>query len=83
MNQPFSVEEVLKTGIEREIEAFNLYSGAAKGTNSTPLRKALEEMAELVDDALIQNIFQMLANEEMKHKNRLERMYEDEVYQEF
>jgi rubrerythrin len=40
-------------------------------------------MAELVDDALIHNIFQMLANEEMKHKNRLERMYEDEVYQEF
>ena len=40
-------------------------------------------MAELVDDVLIQNIFEMLANEEMKHKNRLERLYEDEVYQEF
>jgi rubrerythrin len=46
MNQSFSVEEVLKTAIEREIEASNLYSDAAKGTTNTPLRKALEEMAE-------------------------------------
>jgi rubrerythrin len=155
MSQPFSVPEVLKTAIEREIEAFNLYSDAAKGASNAPLRKALEEMAEqerghriklenilagnvrwavrvaktqpatdlrlsdhlvggslepnagyqdillfaakrekaacdfyrgmaeLVDDALIQNIFEMLANEELKHKNRLERLYEDEVYQEF
>jgi rubrerythrin len=155
MSQPFSVSEVLKTAIEREIEAFNLYSDAAKGASNAPLRKALEEMAEqerghriklenilagnvrwavrvaktqpatdlrlsdhleggslepnagyqdillfaakrekaacdfyrgmaeLVDDALIQNIFEMLANEELKHKNRLERLYEDEVYQEF
>lgn len=155
MDHPPSVEEALKIAIQREIEAFNLYSDAAQGTSNMALRKALLEMAEqerghrvkleniaagnvrwavrvaktqpatdlrlsdyleggslepnagyqdillfaakrekaaydfyrgmaeLVDDALIQNVFEMLANEEMKHKNRLERMYEDEVYHEF
>jgi rubrerythrin len=155
MDHPPSIEEVLETAVQREIEAFNLYSDAAQGTNNGPLRNALLEMAEqerghrvkleniaagnvrwavrmaktqavtdlrlsdhleggslepnanyhdillfaakrekaafdfykamaeIVDDTLIQNIFEMLANEELKHKNRLERMYEDEVYQEF
>lgn len=42
-----------------------------------------QAMAEIVDDVLIQNVFTMLASEEMRHKNRLEKMYEDMVYQEF
>jgi rubrerythrin len=155
VDNPLSIEEVLQIAIQREIEAFDLYSDAAAGASNAALRKALLEMAEqerghrvklenvaagnvrwavrmakaqtvtdlrlsdhleggtlepnagyqdillfaakrekaahdfykamaaLVDDALIQNIFEMLANEELKHKNRLERMYEDEVYQEF
>ena len=40
-------------------------------------------MAANLDDALLQNVFEMLAQEELKHKSRLEKMYEDEVYQEF
>lgn len=42
-----------------------------------------QAMAEMVDDILLQNLFVMLANEELRHKNRLEMMYEDLVYQEF
>jgi rubrerythrin len=155
MDEPRSVDEVLKLAIEREIEAFNLYNNAAKGTNNPAIRKAMEEMAEqerghrikleniqagnvrwairrsraeritdlrlsdhleggslepnadyqdillfaakrekvahefylalkeMVDDPLIQNVFEMLAAEELKHKNRLEKIYEEVVYQDF
>ena len=150
-----SVEEALKTAIEREIEAFNLYNDAAQRVQEPHQRSALLEMAaqehshrtklenilegnvrwairaaraqpvtdlrltdhlvggsvepgadyqdvllfaakrekaafdfyqamaEMVDDVLIQNVFTMLAHEEMRHKNRLEKMYEDVMYQEF
>lgn len=150
-----SVQEVITLAIEREIEAFNLYSDAAKGTDNSAVRKAMEEMAEqerghrvklenvlagnvrwairraraepvadlrlsdhleggsldpkadyqdillfaakrekaafefykamaeMVDDPLLQNVFEMLASEEMKHKNRLEKIYEEVVYQDF
>jgi rubrerythrin len=40
-------------------------------------------MTEMLDDPLIQNVFEMLAAEEMKHKNRLEKIYEEVVYQDF
>jgi rubrerythrin len=155
MDKPTSVEEVLKLAIQREIEAFDLYTAAARGVAHADMRKTLEEMAEqerghriklenilagnirwavrlsrtqpaadmrlsdhleggslepnasyqdvllfaaqrekvayefyqamtdLVDDTLIANVFGMLANEELKHKSRLEKLYEEEVYQEF
>lgn len=155
MDKPTSVEEVLKLAIQREIEAYNLYTDAARGVSHADMRKTLEEMAEqerghriklenilagnvrwavrisrtqpaadlrlsdhleggsvepgagyqdvllfaakrekaayefylamaeLVDAALIRNVFEMLANEELKHKSRLEKLYEEEVYQEF
>ena len=37
----------------------------------------------MVDDPLIQNVFEMLAAEELKHKHRLEKIYEEVVYQDF
>lgn len=155
MKLPNSAEEVIKLAIQREIEAFNLYTDAARNLPQGDMRRTLEEMAEqerghrvklenilagnirwavrlaraqpaadmrlsdhlvggsldpnasyqdvllfaakreqaayqfykamieLVDDTLIANVFEMLANEELKHKNRLEKIYEDEVYQEF
>lgn len=155
MKLPNSAEEVVKLAIQREIEAFNLYTAAARNLPHGDMRKTLEEMAdqerghriklenilagnirwavrmsraqpvadlrlsdhleggsvepnasyqdillfaakrekaayefykamvELVDDTLIANVFAMLANEELQHKNRLEKIYEDEVYQEF
>lgn len=155
MDLSLSAEAVLKLAIQREIEAFNLYTDAARRIPHADMRKTLEEMAEQerghriklenilagnirwavrlaraqpaadmrlsdhleggsldpnagyqdvllfaakrekaayefykamgesVDDALVANVFEMLANEELKHKNRLEKMYEDEVYQEF
>jgi rubrerythrin len=40
-------------------------------------------MAEMVDDKLIQNLFEMLANEELRHKYVLEKTYEEVVYKDF
>jgi rubrerythrin len=40
-------------------------------------------MAEDVEDALIRNVFEMLAAEEMQHKYLLEKTYEELAYQDF
>jgi rubrerythrin len=40
-------------------------------------------MAEMVDDKLTQNLFEMLASEELRHKYVLEKTYEEVVYQDF
>jgi rubrerythrin len=40
-------------------------------------------MAEMVDDKLTQNLFEMLATEELRHKYVLERTYEEVVYRDF
>jgi rubrerythrin len=40
-------------------------------------------MAEKVDDRLIQDVFEMLATEELRHKYLLEKTYEEVVYQDF
>ena len=40
-------------------------------------------MAELVDDALVKSIFEMLATEELRHKFQVEKTYEEVVYQAF
>lgn len=40
-------------------------------------------MAEMVDDKLTQNLFEMLATEELRHKYILEKTYEEVVYKDF
>ena len=40
-------------------------------------------MGEMVDDKLTQGLFEMLANEELRHKYILEKTYEDVVYKDF
>ena len=40
-------------------------------------------MAEMVDDKLTQNLFELLATEEMRHKYILEKTYEEVVYKDF
>jgi rubrerythrin len=40
-------------------------------------------MGEMVDDKLIQNLFVMLASEELRHKYVLEKTYEEVVYRDF
>jgi rubrerythrin len=40
-------------------------------------------MAEMVDDKLTQNLFEMLASEELRHKYILEKTYEEVVYKDF
>lgn len=40
-------------------------------------------MAEMVDDKLIQSLFEMLATEELRHKYVLEKTYEEVVYKDF
>lgn len=60
-------QDVLLFAAKREKAAYEFYKA----------------MTELIDDSLIANVFEMLANEELKHKSRLEKLYEEEVYQEF
>lgn len=151
----FPVESVLKRAIEMELQAYNLYTGAAAKTENDPIRQRLLElaeqekghkakledvlagnvrwalrrskaepvtdmrlsdhldggsldpdadyqdvllfaarreraahefykaMAEKVDDRLVQDVFEMLATEELRHKYLLEKTYEEVVYQDF
>ena len=53
--------DMLRMAMKREEKAFKLYS----------------ELTEKVDDSEFKKIFQILANEESKHKNILETMYDD------
>ncbi len=59
-----TMQEVLKYAIAEEIDAFNFY----------------ESLSEQAADSKLRNLLNRLASEEMKHKDRLERMY-DEMYQ--
>lgn len=40
-----------------------------------------QAMGEFVQDPLIKGVFEMLATEELRHKNTLEKIYEQVVYQ--
>jgi rubrerythrin len=40
-------------------------------------------MVELVDDKFVKDVFEMLANEELRHKFEVEKTYEEIVYQAF
>jgi rubrerythrin len=40
-------------------------------------------MGEMVDDKFTQNLFEMLAAEELRHKYILEKTYEEVVYKDF
>lgn len=40
-------------------------------------------MAEMIEDKLVQNLFEMLATEELRHKYVLEKTYEEVVYRDF
>jgi rubrerythrin len=42
-----------------------------------------QAMAEMVDDALVKSVFEMLATEELRHKYEVEKTYEEVVYQAF
>jgi rubrerythrin len=42
-----------------------------------------QAMAEMVDDTLVKGVFEMLANEELRHKYEVEKTYEEVVYQAF
>ena len=155
MEQVTPIESVLKRAIEMEVQAYNLYTGAAARTENDPIRQRLLElaeqekghkaklddilagnvrwalrrskaepvtdmrlsdhldggsldpdadyqdvllfaarreraahefyiaMAEKVDDRLVQDVFEMLATEELRHKYLLEKTYEEVVYQDF
>ena len=56
-------QDALTLAMQREKEAFRLYSG----------------LAELVDDEEMKKTFTTLAEEEAKHKLRLEIMYDEEI----
>ncbi len=60
-------QDILLYAAKREKAAYDFYKA----------------MVEMVDDVLVQNVFEMLASEELRHKNRLEKIYEEVVYQDF
>ena len=60
-------QDVLLFAARREKEAHDFYIA----------------MAELVDDKLVKDVFEMLANEELRHKFEVEKTYEEIVYQAF
>jgi rubrerythrin len=65
---PFSedmgYQDLLILAMKKEESAYNLYTS----------------LAATKDDPDLQKLFQMLAQEELKHKNRLEKEYDDAVY---
>jgi rubrerythrin len=56
-------QDALNLAMKREKEAFKLYSG----------------LAEMVEDEEMKKTFRVLADEEAKHKLRLEIMYDEEI----
>jgi rubrerythrin len=60
-------QDVLLFAARREKEAYDFYKA----------------MAELVDDKFVKDVFEMLANEELRHKFEVEKTYEEIVYQAF
>ncbi len=59
-------QEALTLAMQREKEAFKLYSG----------------LAAMAADENLKNTFKALAQEEAKHKLRLEIIYDEEIYKE-
>ena len=59
-----SFQDALLLAIKNEEKAYNLYNGLTKGTNNPQLRK----------------LFKLLAQEEAKHKLKLETEYDEHVY---
>ncbi|NOZ13317.1 MAG: ferritin family protein [Acidobacteria bacterium] len=67
LNEYSNYQDVLTAAMQREKIAYEFYQG----------------MADLVSDDKLRGILLKLAEVEMGHKNRLERLYEEEFYQEF
>ncbi len=60
-------QDVLLVAIKREQATHDFYAS----------------MADLMDTGTIKNLFDLLAQEELKHKNNVETFYEEMVYQDF
>ena len=67
LNEYANYQDVLTAAMQREKIAYDFYVG----------------MADLVSDGKLKGILLKLAEVEMGHKNRLERLYDEEFYQEF
>ncbi len=67
LNEYANYQDVLTAAMQREKIAYDFYMG----------------MADLVSDDKLKGIMLKLAEVEMGHKNRLEKLYEEEFYQEF
>ena len=60
MSEKMNLEQVWRLAIEREQEAREVY----------------EEMADMVEDSALKNLFSFLVEQEKKHKQLLEEEYE-------
>lgn len=60
-------QDVLAVAAKREKNAYDFYTA----------------VSEVAQDQAVKNLFAWLANEEMKHKQKVETLYEETVYKEF
>jgi rubrerythrin len=67
LDKTASFQDVLIVAMQREKSAHDFYS----------------RMAEVAGEQDIQQLFQFLAQEELVHKNKVETIYDEVVYQEF
>jgi len=65
-SENMNYQDILTVAIKREESARNLYTN----------------MANMVNDESLQNLFLKLASEEAAHKLKFEQMYDDEIYKE-
>jgi rubrerythrin len=67
LNEYSNYQDVLTVAMQREKIAYDFYNS----------------MASLVEDEKLKSVFENLAAVEMGHKIKLEKLYEEEFYQEF
>jgi len=67
LNEYSNYQDVLTAAMQREKIAYDFYNS----------------MASLVEDEKLKSVFENLAAVEMGHKIKLEKLYEEEFYQEF
>jgi rubrerythrin len=67
LDKKASFQDVLIVAMQREKSAHDFYS----------------QMKEVAGDASVRELFDFLAQEELVHKNKVETIYDDVVYQEF
>ncbi|RLI07707.1 hypothetical protein DRO42_07680 [Candidatus Bathyarchaeota archaeon] len=76
------LERALNLALEMEEQSIRLYTSAQDRVVNPGSRQFLKELAAKYREKQIGRMFARLAQEELKHKHRLEREYDDVVLKE-